>query len=160
MATEMSRMDWLINALGGEENLPPKLPTRQPAQDVVEETVNNEDPGNASKEDDVQQEDEQDAWWNATPRLPRQITRQSATPAMPSYNGSFDFDSRKGEPAPRGIAFSPFLAVTKFCYKFVKRQFQQQLATAFFDAGKIWNREWDLYVDHVLKLHITPYDQI
>ena len=53
-------------------------------------------------------------------------------------------DPRQGEPAPFGVRFCPFIAVTKLPYKFVNKQFMQQIATAFFDAGKIWNREWDV----------------
>jgi len=49
-----------------------------------------------------------------------------------------------GEPAPRGFSFSPFLPVTRFCYKFVSPQWSQPLATAFFDANKIYNRPWDV----------------
>ncbi|KAK4508626.1 hypothetical protein PRZ48_002365 [Zasmidium cellare] len=57
----------------------------------------------------------------------------------------FTMDPRKGQAAPLGMCFCPFIAVTKYCYKFVPKKLMQPLATAFFDAEKIWNREWDLY---------------
>jgi hypothetical protein len=57
---------------------------------------------------------------------------------------SHHFDPRKDEPSPLGLNFCPFIAVTKLPYMFVKKEFMQQIATAFFDEGKIWNREWDV----------------
>ncbi|GAB1743985.1 hypothetical protein NU219Hw_g1025t1 [Hortaea werneckii] len=82
-------------------------------------------------------------------------------PAMQELTSSdLLLDSRAGEPAPQGISFTPFLAVTKFCYKFVPRAYQQPLATAFFDANKIWCREWDLYYvwsDHYPTAKAIPF---
>ena len=79
---------------------------------------------------------------------PQQLTQAGLTvpaPAMQELTSSdLLLDPRAGEPAPQGISFTPFLAVTKFCYKFVPHAYQQPLATAFFDANKIWCREWDL----------------
>lgn len=64
--------------------------------------------------------------------------------AMSAADLDFTFDERKGRYSPLGISFSPFLAVTKYCYKFVNKSLMQPLASAFFDADKIWSRDWDL----------------
>ncbi|QIW95477.1 hypothetical protein AMS68_000995 [Peltaster fructicola] len=68
------------------------------------------------------------------------------TPPIP-LKGDLDrtTDPRCGDPSPLGIQFCPILAVAKWPYKFVDREYMQPIATAFFDAEKIWNREWDLY---------------
>ncbi|KAF2717467.1 hypothetical protein K431DRAFT_233035 [Polychaeton citri CBS 116435] len=50
-----------------------------------------------------------------------------------------------GQTAAHGSTFAPFGAVTKYCYKFVSTDYVQPLASAFWDAGKIWNRHWDLF---------------
>ena len=42
------------------------------------------------------------------------------------------------------MSFCPFIAFTKFPYKYVDPAFRQPIATAFFDAGKIYNRSWEL----------------
>ncbi|KAI6866013.1 hypothetical protein D0864_11495 [Hortaea werneckii] len=81
-----------------------------------------------------------------SPRQPTQAGMTVPAPSMQELTSSdLLLDPRAGEPAPQGISFTPFLAVTKFCYKYVPHAYQQTLATAFFDANKIWCREWDLY---------------
>ena len=141
-------MDRLIKMLGGEENLPPQISKVEPDPPAVEDTETSPDPGNGDVNNTTTEHEDQltDDWWNAVPRLPRPnpLQQSNMAPAALAADGSFTFDPRKGEPAPLGIDFSPFAAVTKFCYKFVRKELQQPLATAFFDEGKIWNREWDL----------------
>ena len=60
--------------------------------------------------------------------------------------GDVPFDARKGEPAPRGVELATFGAVTKYCYKYAPRELMQPMATAYFDADKIYRRDWDLSV--------------
>lgn len=54
------------------------------------------------------------------------------------------FDNRKGQPAPLGINFVPFIALTKWCYTYAPPHLLQAFASAFFDADKIYARDWDL----------------
>ena len=150
------RVDRLVKVLGGEENLPAKLP--RPSTDVQEADTE-------AKEVDLPKGDfnsmqsvmnnfkhgelkDGEDWWNATPRLPQPAQPTQTEQNAPWYTDRgevrFNFDPRKDEPAPLGISFSPFAAVAKFPYKFVKREFQQKIASAFFDEGKIYSREWDL----------------
>ncbi|KAK4552489.1 hypothetical protein LTR86_010333 [Recurvomyces mirabilis] len=79
--------------------------------------------------------------------------RHSIGPAMPQPLVNMpgldtSFMAHIGEPAPRGFAFTPFVAVTKFCYKYVPKQYSQALASAFWDSNKIYERGWDLYYIH------------
>ncbi|KAH8716877.1 hypothetical protein GQ44DRAFT_624633 [Phaeosphaeriaceae sp. PMI808] len=41
--------------------------------------------------------------------------------------------------------FTPFRAVSKYPYNFCKKSVSKDIASAFFDQGKFWKREWDLY---------------
>ncbi len=140
MADVTSRMERFVNMIGGEENLPPKLKTEEP---VKEQTATTESEKKTNPTSETKKTTNN--WWEATPQLPVANPNQapSAQPYMPSGQ-SFPADARRGQPAPMGISFSPFGAVVKFCYKFVKKDLQQPLATAFFDQSKIYNREWDL----------------
>ena len=154
----LSRMGRLIKTLGGEENLPPKFEPQASEPEEGDDEVVKEDSelNNAfeklqSMDNFIEEEKERtDNWWDAMPQLPRQApkTQTQVTQPTPPYilddSLHFDFDSRNGDPAPLGFNFCPFTAVTKFCYKFVRKDLQQPIATAFFDEGKIWNREWDL----------------
>lgn len=137
-----SRMDRLIGMLGGEENLPPQLPQQTNASESTNEATKADAPA------------KQQNWWNAEPDLealpvPVAVPQNGSPPVavvprLPDANSHYDFVPRLGELAPLGMKFAPFLAVTKFCYKFVRKDLQQPLATAFFDAGKIYTRGWDL----------------
>jgi hypothetical protein len=54
-------------------------------------------------------------------------------------------DLKKGQLATEK-SFAPLLAVSRFPYKFCDFKHKQDIASAFFDEGKFWDREWDLYV--------------
>ncbi|KAH5278855.1 hypothetical protein HBI71_024050 [Parastagonospora nodorum] len=51
----------------------------------------------------------------------------------------------RGELAAARDHFTPVLALAKYPYKFCNKSHSQDIASAFFDAGKFWNRPWDLY---------------
>lgn len=78
----------------------------------------------------------------ARANAPVQINGQTRT--MASFEGDIPFDNRKGQPAPLGIKFVPFIAVTKWCYTYAPKHLLQPFATAFFDGDKIYARDWDL----------------
>jgi hypothetical protein len=56
----------------------------------------------------------------------------------------FELEARHGELAEFGAWFAPIVAVSKFPYKYVETSAMQSIASAFFDGGKFWMREWDL----------------
>jgi hypothetical protein len=139
-----SRVDRLIKALGGEQNLPPKLP--QPATITItppqpqDNAVANTNPSNQDIQpinDFLEQQSSQgDDWWNAKPKITQPPPRPQRQPIPPP-----DIPMK---PAPLGMNFCPLIAITKFPYKFVSKQYMQQIASAFFDEGKIWNRDWEV----------------
>ena len=166
-----SRLERLVKHVG-EENLPPKL--AQATQPEVTDGPTEENPINKlqSVEDFAQQHDDSNEWWNATPQLPQPPPKQPQTKpaAVPftSNNGGLKFssDTAKGAPAPLGLPFTPTGAVFKFCYKFVRKELTQRIASAFFDESKIQNREWDVYYiwsDHFASskpLTFVPEEQL
>lgn len=142
--SSLSRSERLIALLGGTENLPHKTKQAGPSPD----TLPDEHPTQIlQKGEDVSQ------WHRAggTHELPpsSRDVQQDFIQSQPSSSlervATFAFESRKGEPAIRGVRFCPFGAVTKYCYKFVPAELSQSVATAFFDANKIYDhRTWDL----------------
>ena len=118
-------MDRLVKMLGGEENLPSKLANAAstPTIEVTEPADNhNEEQSTERQEND----DPADNWWDAEPQPePTPLSSgHAAAPAAPySSNGNSDYeiDPRRGQPAPLGLNYCPFVAVTRYCYKFVKR---------------------------------------
>ncbi len=134
MASKQSRLERLLDVIG-EKNLPPKLPPKEPTVKKEQNTT--------AKAPEKSSTDENN-WWDAKPIIQQPTTTRSTIPGVTSHNGAYTPDPHKGAPAPLGIKFSPFIAVTKFPYKFVKPELLQPLASAFFDEGKIWNREWDM----------------
>lgn len=154
----LTPLERFLNLAGGEQNLPP---SSKPSTTKEKPTFISDEFEKLPSVEEVIAECERE---NAAYRLQNLALFSSSTqsqarslqqvtqarthipaPAMQELTSSdLLLDSRAGEPAPQGISFTPFLAVTKFCYKFVPRAYQQPLATAFFDANKIWCREWDL----------------
>jgi len=57
---------------------------------------------------------------------------------------SLDHSTRVGEVTIHGEAFCPIQALAKYPYKFVPKAYSQAVASAIFDGGKFWQREWDL----------------
>jgi hypothetical protein len=163
-----SPMDRFMNLIGGEQNLPPKrIPTPPPAP-------SEDDNGDIAKLPTVEEimakyPIDKPSYLNksagTTPQhLPSQHKNPSHVPPplTAEERELFKFDPRCGESSPRGLTFSPFAAVTKYCYKFLDKEYSQLVATAFFDEGKIFNREWDLYVlVHHKYSHIThPIERV
>lgn len=79
----------------------------------------------------------------ARANAPLKINNRSV-PMATFTGGDIPFDNRKGQQAPFGINFVPFIALTKWCYTYAPKHLLQPLATAFFDADKIYARDWDL----------------
>lgn len=127
----LSRLERLLQAIG-EDNLPhPSIAPAAKPQEIEDNQrhLTKSQPTSSANE-----------WWNAqpvTPKVAQPITSKQ-THVSPQSN------PLSGTPAPLGLRFSPFIAITKFPYKFVQKQWMQPIATLFFDQGKIWEREWDL----------------
>ncbi|RAL01736.1 QDE-2-interacting protein [Aspergillus ibericus CBS 121593] len=49
---------------------------------------------------------------------------------------------------PSNGQFSPLLAIARYPYKNIKGDLSKQVSNRFFDAGKFWNRPWDIYYIH------------
>nr|POE88143.1 putative nucleolar protein c2c4.08 [Quercus suber] len=140
-----------IHLIGGEHNLPAQLDTSPAKNELGAEanTVCDPDAVYANLDHVVQYRS--GGFANRSTSTPLAISssvvQQSPSPGVgPHMN--LELDPRCGEIAPLGIFFSPWQPVSRFCYRFVERRWQQTLATAFFDANKIWNRKWDLYYIH------------
>lgn len=174
MAT--NRFEIFTRLVGGEHKLPPQLakpssPTNEASLDQSTASASAEHNGYAESED----KNPVDAFGNLktfddflaetpypAPRAPAYTNRhaykagaagrsQKKDMLIEGETGEdFALDPRKGEPSELGMSFCPFLAITKFPYKFVKSDFLQPLATAFFDEGKIYNRNWDMFAQSIL----------
>jgi hypothetical protein len=160
------RFDIYTRLMGGKHNLPPKLPTPspsshptttssgQPATDLDTEAANPgkivDAFGNLQTYDDFVA-----AHPFPAPPAPAYDNRHAGKPQQNNSSvhsrgitgeahTDFTLDSRKDEPSELGMSFCPFLAITKFPYKYADPALRQPIATAFFDEGKIYNRSWDL----------------
>lgn len=147
MASSLSRLERLIKLIG-DENLPSKQRDSSAAEsdttDVKHENLSESTTTAATIHPGADFPGEPDTvqWWNAAPQLPGGASRQ--TESIHHTAVTHPNDSHKGDPAPLGLSFTPFLAITKFPYKFVQKKWMQPLASAFFDQGKIWERKWDM----------------
>ncbi|KAF2443453.1 hypothetical protein P171DRAFT_362217 [Karstenula rhodostoma CBS 690.94] len=52
---------------------------------------------------------------------------------------------QRSELAASHEKFTPIVGLSKYPYKFCNKDCMQAIATAFFDRGQFWAREWDLY---------------
>jgi len=142
--------------IGGEANMPAELPPQaEPAaltpvpDDNAKASENPSDGLPSVQAFDEQSRSPEEQANGERPKTPEgthsRFTSQFLTSPAPLLSDADNLSQMAmGEPAPRGFSFSPFLPVTRFCYKFVGPQWSQPLATAFFDANKIYNRSWDV----------------
>ncbi|KAK1824948.1 hypothetical protein LTR12_000743, partial [Friedmanniomyces endolithicus] len=151
------RIQRFHSLIGGEANMPAELPpqaepaTLTPVPD--EHAKDSENPFDElpSVQEVLEQsrapEDQAKGGRPEAPEVtdPRFVPQVLPSSAPPLSDADVHSQTAMEEPAPRGFRFSPFLPVTRFCYKFVGPQWSQPLATAFFDANKIYNRPWDVY---------------
>ena len=151
-STMADKFDVFTQLVGGKDNLPPKLPTPPPPSD---NNIHNPEEKTADIVDAFGSLQTYDDFVNSGPlshirgqaaRPRHHVTSPSKENRSEADSGDFTLDPRKGEPAPAGTSFCPFLAIAKFPYKYVDSSFRQPIATAFFNEGKIYNRKWDLYV--------------
>ncbi|KAI8943427.1 hypothetical protein NX059_001437 [Plenodomus lindquistii] len=71
-----------------------------------------------------------------TPMPPTSLPQTTKLPAT---------DLQRGDLASPRHHFTPIQALAKYPYKFCNRDSSQDVASAFFDQGKFWAREWELY---------------
>lgn len=150
------RFDVYTQLMGGKQNLPQQLPTTStpPASDPPPSGLNDEEANPSQIVDAFGNLQTYDDFVTSFPAPPAPayenrhagISHHSTRRSEPDAAIDFTLDPRMGEPSEPGMCFCPFLAITKFPYKYVDGAFRQPIATAFFDEGKIWNRSWDLYV--------------
>jgi hypothetical protein len=140
MANSSSRIDRLLVILGGAENLPPKTSPSLARTDELppEKTTGVAPPSTNSS----QTRNPESFKASANPTAHNSIIKHDSHVSAAAHR---PFDGRKGEASALGVSFVPFLALTKYCYKYVPKDLSQIIASAFFDSNKIYNnREWDL----------------
>lgn len=149
--SSLDRFDVYTQLMGGKHNLPEKLPSPSLSPS---RTATTKDPPASEEADPSQIVDAfgnlqtYDAFVTATPfpapSAPAYDNRHARTSGKETSEGDFTLDARMNELSDVDMCFCPFLAITKFPYKYVDSAFRQPIATAFFDEGKIYNRSWDL----------------
>jgi hypothetical protein len=155
------RFEIYTRLMGGKDNLPPRLPTQPPTPNTSEQ------PSADLTDEEASQGKIVDAFGNLQTYDDFVTAHPFPAPQTPAYDNrhagksqqsrpterkktsdgdeiDFPLDPRKDEPSEIGMSFVTFTALTKFPYKYVKPVFLQPIASAFFDAGKIFNRSWDL----------------
>jgi hypothetical protein len=73
-------------------------------------------------------------------------TMRSSSSASPKPSSQLPaIDLNQGDPAAARHHFVPIQALAKYPYKYCNPAHSQDIASAFFDEGKFWKREWGLY---------------
>ncbi|KAH6642476.1 hypothetical protein C7974DRAFT_409031 [Boeremia exigua] len=71
---------------------------------------------------------------------------KSATTAPPTLAAPLPATAlKRGDLGSATQHYSPIVALSKYPYKWCNKLHSQDIASAFFDQGKFWAREWDLY---------------
>lgn len=71
-------------------------------------------------------------------------------------------DLNRGDLGSATQHYSPIVALCRYPYRWCNNNHSQDIASAFFDQGKFWEREWDLYVETTatLQVSLSPSSQL
>ncbi|KAF7678880.1 hypothetical protein GT037_002628 [Alternaria burnsii] len=87
-----------------------------------------------------------DAYSSFNPNLDSMRPATSQAPAPRTDAAGLPVsDLQRGDLASPRHHFTPIQALAKYPYKYCNKIHMQDIASAFFDQGKFWQREWDLY---------------
>jgi hypothetical protein len=75
---------------------------------------------------------------------PKSMPKSPITPTPPKPAALSATDLNRGDFGPATQHYSPIVALSKYPYKWCNKTHAQDIASAFFDQGKFWAREWDL----------------
>ncbi|EME87503.1 uncharacterized protein MYCFIDRAFT_205698 [Pseudocercospora fijiensis CIRAD86] len=139
-----------------EERLPPRVPTPPPEEPPEEAPEDDGDVYKSQEYKDLPHANPDYVFADKVARAPpRPSPVPRSTPLVYESDEPFTFDPDKGKTAPAGTRFCPFNAVTQYCYRFVPKLWTQPLASAFFDAEKVYKRSWNL--EFALMLRFLRY---
>ena len=168
MAPPHTRMERYIALMGGEENLPKQqykaaLTDAEMAARAPDSTISPHGPidpqsydifnGDPYVNNDLQIVDESDDEPEPHPAPKKQASRQPTqiTPIQPAQLQSDDspltLDANLGELSAPELCFIPIIAFSRFPYKLLPSDLHhasEDIADAFFNAGKFWTRTWDV----------------
>ncbi|OSS43500.1 hypothetical protein B5807_11871 [Epicoccum nigrum] len=65
-------------------------------------------------------------------------------------------DLNRGDLGSATKHYCPIVALSRYPYKWCNKTHSQDIAAAFFDQGKFWTREWDLYYVWDIDDHVKP----
>lgn len=78
---------------------------------------------------------------------PKASPRPVTSPSLPQQTSPLPCnDLSRGDLGSATKGYSPIIALSRYPYKWCSKDHSQDIASAFFDQGKFWAREWDLYV--------------
>ena len=150
-------MELFKELVGGEQNLPPKLPKPEPGAQQGTKSSREEASDMLDAFGNLQVYDEFLAKQPAVgepvpPRAQQRTTKPKAASHNPGSTGhtvqdedetGWEMDPRAGELSDVGTTFVPWLAAAKFPYKFIDETYRERVDT-FFAGGKLYLRGWDL----------------
>ncbi|KAF3045387.1 hypothetical protein E8E11_005590 [Didymella keratinophila] len=77
---------------------------------------------------------------------PKSMPKPAATSTPPKPAAPLPSNKlHRGDLGSATQHYSPVLALSRYPYKWCDKTHSQDIASAFFDQGKFWAREWDLY---------------
>ena len=129
------------DASGGVALNPGNAPSKQPAADTVQP-----EPTPATHEPNT---DRRYVWLKDAESLykPASVPKPASTVTPPKPAAPLPAtDLNRGDLGSATQHYTPIVALSKYPYKWCNQSHSQDIASAFFDKGKFWAREWDLYV--------------
>lgn len=76
---------------------------------------------------------------------PKSMPKPASTTAPPKLAALLPSNNlNRGDLGSATEHYSPIVALSRYPYKWCNKTHSQDIASAFFDEGKFWAREWDL----------------